>query len=124
MAEEQQELYHVSLMRTLWENMYSGTVFDCMDHYVARIRLILGIPVDRSELPDNAPEAQPFITVLVEDTVLTPKDVIDFETVLSRIIARKASSESFRPTRCMFFYPSPADCFNADSEAPSTAPLN
>ena len=123
MADESQELFHVSLMRTLWENMYSGTVFDAADHYVARIRLILGVPLDRSEVPENAPEAQPFITVLVEDTILTPKDVVDFETVLSQIIARKASSESFRPTRCMFFYPSPADAFHEDGQKAS-APLN
>lgn len=123
MADESQELFHVSLMRTLWENMYSGTVFDAADHYVARIRLILGVPLDRSEVPENAPEAQPFITVLVEDTILTPKDVIDFETVLSQIIARKASSESFHPTRCMFFYPSPADAVHEDGQKAS-APLN
>lgn len=51
MADEQQELYHVTLMRTLWENMYSGTVFDALDHYVARIRLVLGVPLDRASFP-------------------------------------------------------------------------
>lgn len=111
MADENQELYRVSLMRTLWENTYSGTVFDCTDRYIARIRLILGIPLDRSIVPENAPEAQPFITVLVEDTILTPKDVLDFEAVVSRIISRKASSDTFKPTSCMFFYPSPAEIF-------------
>lgn len=119
MSQEQQELYHVSLMRTLWENTYSGTVFDCTDRYIARIRLILGVPLDRSEVPENAPEAKAFITVLVEDTVLTPQNVLDFESVVSKIIVRKASSDTFQPTSCMFFYPSPADCFNQKEAAPA-----
>lgn len=122
MEYEQQDAYHVSLMRTLWQYMYSGTVFDAMDHYVARIRVILGVPLDRSEVPANAPEAQDFITVLVEDTVLTPGDVIDFETALSKIIVKKAASPYFHPAQCMFFYPSPADA--VPSGATENAPAN
>lgn len=115
MAEEQQELYHINFLRTLWENTYRGTVFDCTDRYVATIRMVLGVPIDRSELPDNAPTVAPLVIVLVEDTILTPKDVLDFESVMSKIIVKKASSEYFHPDRCLFFYPSPAESF--DNEA-------
>lgn len=121
MAEENsQEMYHIDFMRTLWENTYRGTIFDAMDNYVATIRMILGIPLDREQLPENAPEVAPLVTVLVEDTILTPKDVLDFETVISRVIIKKASSEYFHPDRCMFFYPSPADVF--EDEAGNAAP--
>lgn len=120
MAEEQQDLYHIDFMRTLWENTYRGTVFDCTDRYVATIRMIFGIPIDREKLPANAPEVAPLVTVLVEDTILTPKDVLDFESVMSKIIVKKASSEYFHPDRCVFFYPSPSESF--DNEAAQEKP--
>lgn len=51
MTEElNQDPYHIDLMRTLWENTYRGTVFDYKEQYVATIRLILSIPLDRSEV--------------------------------------------------------------------------
>lgn len=104
-----QDLYKVDLMRTLWENTYRGTVFNYEGKYTATIRLILGIPMDRDSVPDNAPQVQPYVTVLVEDTVLHPSEVLDFESVLSKIVIQRTSSEYFRPDRCIFFYPSPAD---------------
>lgn len=53
MTEElNQDPYHIDLMRTLWENTYRGTVFDYKEQYVATIRLILSIPLDRSEVPE------------------------------------------------------------------------
>lgn len=120
MAEEQQELYHIDFMRTLWENTYRGTVFDCTNNYVATIRMVLGVPIDRDQLPENAPTVAPLVIVLVEDTILTPKDVLDFESVMSKIIIKKASSDYFHPDRCLFFYPSPAESF--DNEAAQNQP--
>lgn len=125
MAEEEQEFYHIDFMRTLWENTYRGTVFDSMDHYIATIRMVLSIPLDREGLPENAPEVAPLIIVLVEDTVLTPQDVLDFETVMSKLIIKKASSEYFHPDRCMFFYPSPAEVLENEARMKAAeTPLN
>ena len=62
MTEElNQDPYHIDLMRTLWENTYRGTVFDYKEQYVATIRLILSIPLDRSEVPENAPKVNPSV---------------------------------------------------------------
>ena len=61
-----QDPYHIDLMRTLWENTYRGTVFDYKEQYVATIRLILSIPLDRSEVPENAPEVNPSVIVLID----------------------------------------------------------
>ena len=98
MTEElNQAPYHIDLMRTLWENTYRGTVFDYKEQYVATIRLILSIPLDRSEVPENAPKVNPSVIVLIEDTIL------------SKIITKKVSSEYFQPDRIMYFYPSPSD---------------
>ena len=110
MTEElNQDPYHIDLMRTLWENAYRGTVFDYKEQYVATIRLILSIPLDRSEVPENAPEVNPSVIVLIEDTILSPLEVVEFEQIMSKIITKKVSSEYFQPDRIMYFYPSPSD---------------
>ena len=110
MTEElNQDPYHIDLMRTLWENTYRGTVFDYKEQYVATIRLILSIPLDRSEVPENAPKVNPSVIVLIEDTILSPFEVVEFEQIMSKIITKKVSSEYFQPDRIMYFYPSPSD---------------
>ena len=110
MTEElNQDPYHIDLMRTLWENTYRGTVFDYKEQYVATIRLILSIPLDRSEVPENAPEVNPSVIVLIEDTILSPLEVVEFEQIMSKIITKKVSSEYFQPDRIMYFYTSPSD---------------
>lgn len=110
MTEElNQDPYHIDLMRTLWENTYRGTVFDYKEQYVATIRLILSIPLDRSEVPENAPKVNPSVIVLIEDTILSPLEVVEFEQIMSKIITKKVSSEYFQPDRIMYFYPSPSD---------------
>ena len=110
MTEElNQDPYHIDLMRTLWENTYRGTVFDYKEQYVATIRLILSIPLDRSEVPENAPKVNHSVIVLIEDTILSPLEVVEFEQIMSKIITKKVSSEYFQPDRIMYFYPSPSD---------------
>lgn len=110
MTEElNQDPYHIDLMRTLWENTYRGTVFNYKEQYVATIRLILSIPLDRSEVPENAPKVNPSVIVLIEDTILSPLEVVEFEQIMSKIITKKVSSEYFQPDRIMYFYPSPSD---------------
>ena len=104
MTEElNQDPYHIDLMRTLWENTYRGTVFNYKEQYVA------SIPLDRSEVPENAPKVNPSVIVLIEDTILSPLEVVEFEQIMSKIITKKVSSEYFQPDRIMYFYPSPSD---------------
>ena len=111
MAEEQQnqDLYHIDLMRTLWENTYRGTVFDYKEQYIATVRIIFSIPLGRSEVPENAPKVNPVIIVLVEDTILSPLEIVDFEQAMTPILAKRLTSDAFFPDRIMYFYPSPVD---------------
>ena len=83
-------------MKTLWENTFRGTIFDYKNQYIATVRIVFNIPLDRDLVPDNAPEVSPAIIVLVEDTI-TP------------ILVKKLTSRYFQPDRVMFFYPSPAE---------------
>lgn len=107
--QENKDMYHIQLMRTLWENTYRGRIYDYRDAYIATVRIIFSIPLDRSEVPENAPVVNPMVVVLVEDTVLSPIQVVDFETALTPILAKKLANTAFRPDRIVYFYPSPAD---------------
>lgn len=106
---ENQDPYRIDLMRTLWENTFRGTIFDYKEQYVATVRLIFSIPLDRSEVPENAPEVSPMIIVLVEDTTLSPIQVVDFEQAMTPILAKKLANKYFQPDRILYFYPSPAE---------------
>lgn len=107
--QENKDMYHIQLMRTLWENTYRGRIYDYRDAYIATVRIIFSIPLDRSEVPENAPVVNPMVVVLVEDTVLQPIQVVDFETALTPILAKKLANSAFRPDRIVYFYPSPAE---------------
>ncbi len=104
-----QDPYRIDLMRTLWENTFRGTIFDYREQYTATVRLILSIPLDREMVPENAPEVSPMIFVLVEDTILSPIQVVEFEEAMTPIIAKRFATEEFQPDRIMYFYPSPVE---------------
>ncbi len=106
---EKQDPYRIEMMRTLWENNFRGTIFDYRDSYVATVRLIFSIPLDREEVPENAPVVDPMIFVLVEDTVMKPIEVVAFEEAMTPILAKKLASNVFTPDRIVYFYPSPAE---------------
>ena len=96
---EKQDPSGIEMMRTLWENNFRGTIFDYRDSYVATVRLIFSIPLDREEVPENAPVVDPMIFVLVEDTVLKPIEVVAFEEAMTPILAKKLASNVFTPDR-------------------------
>lgn len=106
--------YRLDLMRTLWDRTYRATIFNASDEYVATIRIILGVPLPADQIPDNAPQVGDYLTVLVEDTVIKPEDIIAFEEHISRDLIAKSSSETFQPTHALFFYPSPSEVLLKD----------
>lgn len=106
--------YRLDLMRTLWDRTYRATVFNEQDEYVATLRIILGIPLPPDQVPEDAPEISDYLTVLVEDTVIKPEDIIAFEEATSRTLIEKSTSETFRPSHSIFFYPSPSEVLLKD----------
>ncbi|MCX7780582.1 MAG: hypothetical protein N2491_06665 [Negativicutes bacterium] len=97
----------VKLTRTLWFNIYRGKVTDQDGNYIASIRIIPTVPLDRDEVPPDAPEAVPCLTVLVDDGIVTTDDLISFESSLAPILLAKFQREDFKPEYCHYFYPSP-----------------
>ncbi len=106
--------YQLDLMRTLWDRTYRATIFNERDEYVATIRIILGVPLPAEQIPDNAPEVHDYLTVLVEDTVIKPEDIIAFEESVSQTLIAKSTSDTFQPTHTLFFYPSPSEVLLKD----------
>lgn len=97
----------IALARTLWVNTYRGKVTDECGEYVATLRIIPGLPLDRCEVPEDAPEVQPYISVLVEDATITVEEMVPFETKVADTLLFQLRDQNFKPELCQFFYPSP-----------------
>jgi hypothetical protein len=95
------------LTRTLWYNTYRGLVSDESGNYIATVRLIPTVPLDRDELPPDAPEVRPYLIVLVEDGAFEAADLTDFERKLSDSLLPQMAQVGFAPEYCLFAYPSP-----------------
>lgn len=107
--------YQLHMARTLWHNTYRGKVTNESGEFIAMLRIILGIPLDRSEVPENAPEVAPYLNVQVEEAALDADSLITFEAALSDLLLTQLQSELFRPEYCHFFYPSPAELLQTPS---------
>ncbi|MDR3565064.1 MAG: hypothetical protein P4N59_27000 [Negativicutes bacterium] len=97
----------IKLARTLWHNTYRARVSDSLGNYVATLRLVPTLPLDRSELPPDAPEADPYLTVLVEDGAFDTQDITAFESKTAETLIAQMAQHDFEPSYCMFAYPSP-----------------
>lgn len=108
----------VQLMQTLWENTYRAMITTENNEYLATLRLIVTVPQDRENVPEDAPEVPAQLFVLVEDSVMKVEDIIDFETEISAKL-RKTFQESI--PHVYFFYPSPKEMLMKEAEP---APVN
>lgn len=99
--------FKIKLTRTLWFNTYRGKVTDATGNYVATLSLIPTTPLDRCEVPPDAPEAAPYITVLVEDGQLEADDLVEFESNVADLLLVQMAQPDFKPEYCQFAYPSP-----------------
>lgn len=97
----------VNLSRTLWFDFYRGKVTDSEGVYIASIRIVPTVPLSREELPPDAPEAIPCLTVLVDDALVTTDDLVSFEAKLAPLLLAKFERDDFKPELCQYFYPSP-----------------
>jgi hypothetical protein len=99
--------FTIKLTRTLWFNTYRGKVSDVTGNYVATLSLIPTTPLDRSEVPPDAPEAAPYITAIVEDGQLEADDLVEFESHVADLLLCQMAQPDFKPEYCQFAYPSP-----------------
>ncbi|MDR3589156.1 MAG: hypothetical protein P4N41_05800 [Negativicutes bacterium] len=108
----------IKLARTLWYNTYRGRVTDASGEYLATVRLIPTLPLDRAELPPDAPEADSYLIVLVEDGTFEAADLTEFESKLSDLLLVQMAQNGFAAEYCQFAYPSPPYTLAGNSNDP------
>ncbi len=94
-------VYKLRLARTLYNNFYRARLQDANGEDAGQLLIVPGLPLDRSQLPENAPIADPYLLVIVEDADINKNNVIDFEEGVSRAVLAKFTTEttSFIPHR-------------------------
>ena len=106
---EPEAQYTLQLAKTLWFNTYRGVVNTASGEYLATIRLIPAIPLDRAEVPQDAPHVTPHVVVIVEDASISSDQLIEFEAKTADLLLGLLRRPEFSPESCQFFYPSPTD---------------
>ena len=96
--------YSLRLARTLYENVYHAMLYNDLE-------IIPNIPLDRSQVPEDAPEVPAYLLVIVKDADINKDNLIDFEERASYALLKRFSTEVINFQHCKFYYPSPAFIF-------------
>jgi hypothetical protein len=105
------DAYKVKIAKTLYSNTYRAQLLTSDDAVIGQLRIIPTIPLDRTLVPQNAPEVPFFLLVLVDDADINKDNLIDFEERASYTLLKRFSTETAAPQYCQFYYPSPAFVF-------------
>jgi hypothetical protein len=108
MFETESGSYTLKVAKTLWFNIYRGVIKDASGEYIATVRIIPGLPMDRQEVPADAPEARPYLIVIVEDATINLNELVPFESAVTETLLQTLSRETFKPEFIQFFYPTPS----------------
>lgn len=106
-----QAAYSVKLARTLYDNTYRCTLKNENEQVIGTLRIIPTLPLDRAEVPADAPVVPPFLLVIVDDADINKDNLIDFEEKTSFALLKRFATEDIVPQHCQFYYPSPAFVF-------------
>ena len=108
MFEAESGNFTLKVAKTLWFNIYRGVINGAAGEYVATVRIIPGLPLDRQDVPDDAPEARPYLIVIVEDASIDLNELVPFESAVTDSLLQTLSRETFKPEFIQFFYPTPS----------------
>ena len=95
MLEMESGNFTLKIAKTLWFNIYRGSIHGAAGEYVATVRIIPGLPLDRSEVPADAPEARPYLIVIVEDATVDLAELVHFESAVTDSLLQTLSRETF-----------------------------
>ena len=103
--------YSLRLARTLYENVYHAMLYNENQQPIGDLEIIPNIPLDRSQVPEDAPEVPAYLLVIVKDADINKDNLIDFEERASYALLKRFSTEVISFQHCKFYYPSPAFIF-------------
>lgn len=108
--------YTLKLARTLYNDTFRAQLLDDNQQIIGHLRIVPGVPLDRSQVPEDAPAVPAYLLVIVDDADINKDNLIDFEERASYVLLKRFSNESITFQHCQFYYPSPAFIFEqADS---------
>ena len=102
----------LAVAKTLYHNTYRCTITDDKSEVIGLLRIVPGLPLDRSQLPEDAPEVPGFLLVIVDDADITSENLLNFEENVSVSLLERFSTETTKFKYCQFYYPSPAFIFS------------
>ena len=111
----------VKISKTLYQDTYRCILQNDNDETIGTLRVLPIFPLDRNEVPANAPEVPPFLLVIVDDADINKDNLIDFEERASFSLLKRFSADNFLPQHCQFYYPSPAFVFEQPNS--TTTPI-
>jgi len=109
-------VYKLRLARTLFHNFYRARLQEANGEDAGQLLIVPGLPLDRSQLPENAPAVEPYLLIIVEDANIDKNNVVDFEEGVSRAVLARFTTETNTFNHCEFYYPSPAFYFAQEEE--------
>ena len=113
--------YQLRLVRTLYQNVYGCMLYNENQQPVGQLGIVPNIPLDRSQVPEDAPEVPAYLLVIVKDADINKDNLIDFEERASYALLKRFSTEEIAFQHCQFYYPSPAFIFEQPDA--TTAPI-
>ena len=81
----------LKMMATLWDNTYRVAIDDGQGKYIGTVRVVVNVPLPPEALPENAPQVEPQLLVLVEDFDFGADKIINFEATLADLLREKLS---------------------------------
>ena len=109
-------VYKLRLARTLFNNFYRARLQEANGEDAGQLLIVPGLPLDCSQLPENAPVVEPYLLIIVEDANIDKNNVVDFEEGVSRAVLARFATETNSFNHCEFYYPSPAFYFAQEEE--------
>ena len=99
----------LKMMATLWDNTYRVAIDDGQSKYIGTARVVVNVPLPPEALPENAPQVEAQLLILVEDFNFGADKIINFETTLADLLREKFR---YKIPHIFFYYPSPQDVLN------------
>ena len=90
--------YTLKLSRTLYNDTFRAQLLDENQQVIGHLRIVPGVPLDRSLVPEDAPSVPAYLLVIVDDADINKDNLIDFEERASYALLKRFSTEaiSFR----------------------------
>lgn len=100
------------LTRTLYFNNYAVYLMNQEQQPVGQLNVVPNLPLDPSQIPEDAPVVEPYLIALVNNVEgINKANIISFEDDASQALVQRFTNPSAQFTHCEMYYPSPAFVF-------------